>query len=70
MIRFIVVMGWIAVAVMTLTAAAAPTRFDLWLPAPSGKLPVATTSLHLVDHSRTDPWVPSAGGRELMMSLW
>lgn len=40
------------------------------LPAPTGLHPVGTTSVHLVDESRQDPWVPSAGPRELMVSLW
>ncbi|MEU4573163.1 alpha/beta hydrolase [Nonomuraea sp. NPDC023979] len=40
------------------------------LPAPTGSRPVGTTSLHLKDTSRADPWVPSAKARELMVSLW
>ncbi|OLF17388.1 hypothetical protein BU204_11910 [Actinophytocola xanthii] len=40
------------------------------LPAPTGPHPVGTTSLHLVDTARQDPWVPEAGARELMVSLW
>jgi dienelactone hydrolase len=31
---------------------------------------VGTTSLHLKDASRADPWVPEAKVRELMVSLW
>ncbi len=45
---------------------AQPARLSL--PPPSGSHPVATTSLHLVDVTRTDPWVP--GVRELMIQLW
>ncbi|WP_222871191.1 alpha/beta hydrolase family protein [Nonomuraea sp. PA05] len=41
-----------------------------YLPAPTGSRPVGTTSLHLKDASRPDPWVPSAKARELMVSLW
>jgi dienelactone hydrolase len=53
----------------TLPAAAAPPP-ALHLPAPTGAHPVGTTSLHLTDHSRQDPWVPGAGARELMVSVW
>ena len=42
----------------------------LALPAPTGDHPVGTTSLHLVDHSRPDPWNPNAKARELMVSIW
>ncbi|GAA3959207.1 lipase [Actinomadura viridis] len=51
----------------TAGASGAKARFEL--PAPTGPLPVATTELHLVDHARTDPWVPGRT-RELMISLW
>ncbi|RJL27259.1 alpha/beta hydrolase [Bailinhaonella thermotolerans] len=40
------------------------------LPAPTGPHSVGTTSLHLKDSSRPDPWVPSAKVRELMVTLW
>lgn len=40
------------------------------LPAPTGPHPVGTTSLHLVDTSRPDPWVPSVAHRELMVSVF
>ncbi|GII92183.1 alpha/beta hydrolase family protein [Sinosporangium siamense] len=48
-------------------AAAAGTPF---LPKPTGPHQVGTTSLHLTDTSRPDPWVPTAKARELMVSLW
>ncbi|WP_336214015.1 alpha/beta hydrolase family protein [Nonomuraea sp. LPB2021202275-12-8] len=48
------------------TVSALPTPH---LPKPTGSHPVGTTSLHLKDRSRTDPWVP-AKARELMVSLW
>ncbi|MGW1975578.1 alpha/beta hydrolase family protein [Streptomyces sp. NPDC001889] len=41
----------------------------LRLPRPTGPHPVGRTTLHLDDRSRTDPWVPSAGGRQLMATL-
>ncbi|WP_063804170.1 alpha/beta hydrolase family protein [Streptomyces roseifaciens] len=40
------------------------------VPAPTGKMPVGTKTLHLVDTSRPDPWKPAAGKRQLMVSLW
>ena len=43
---------------------------ELRLPAPSGSLPVGATTLHLVERSRDDPWVPSAGPRALMITLF
>ena len=42
----------------------------LHLPEPTGPSPVGTTSLHLTDTSRPDPWAPGAAARELMVSLW
>lgn len=52
-------------------AAAAPATAEpaLHLPAPTGPHPVGTTSLHLVDPDRADPWVPERR-RELMVSMW
>lgn len=41
-----------------------------YLPAPTGRHPVGTTSLYLKDTSRPDPWVPSVPYRELMVSLF
>ena len=43
---------------------------SLSLPAPSGKYPIGTVDLHLVDRSRRDPLKPSKPHRELMISLW
>jgi dienelactone hydrolase len=40
------------------------------LPEPSGREAVGTTSVHLNDTSRHDPWVATAPSRELMISLW
>ncbi|MEV0677092.1 prolyl oligopeptidase family serine peptidase [Actinosynnema sp. NPDC050436] len=40
----------------------------LALPALSGRHPVGTTDLHLVDHARQDPWQPTAK-RELMVTV-
>lgn len=57
-----------SLALMAPNASAAETT--PYLPAPTGSDPVGTSSLHLTDTSRQDPWVPSAGARELMVSLW
>ncbi|MDT0615938.1 alpha/beta hydrolase family protein [Streptomyces lancefieldiae] len=65
----------------TATATAAPasprtatTTLDrpaehMRLPTPTGPYGVGSSVLHLVDHFRTDPWVPEADGRELMVTL-
>jgi predicted dienelactone hydrolase len=55
------------------TPAAAPRTAPsprLTLPPPTGHLRTGTVSLHLVDPSRPDPWVPSERVRELMIQLW
>lgn len=49
-------------------SADAPTQ-TLELANPSGTDEVGSTTLHLVDRSRPDPWVSSAAHRELMVSL-
>ena len=41
-----------------------------YLPGPTGPCPVGTTSLHLTDLSRPDPWAAGVSARELMVSLW
>lgn len=46
----------------------APVQFTL--PAPTGRHRIGTTSLHLVDTSRPDPWVPTRSVRELMIQIW
>lgn len=43
---------------------------SLALPVPTGAYPIGTVSLHLVDRTRTDPWVPSHPTRELMAQVW
>ncbi|MGW1615347.1 alpha/beta hydrolase family protein [Streptomyces sp. NPDC002285] len=40
------------------------------LPGPTGLHAVGRSTLHLVDHDRPDPWVPSAGARQLMVSMY
>jgi len=60
-------------AVMTVSlggvATASETAARLELPRPTGVLPVGTTTLHLRDESRADPWMPTER-RELMVSIW
>ncbi|MGK5729015.1 alpha/beta hydrolase family protein [Streptomyces sp. URMC 124] len=48
------------------SASGTPVR----VPAPTGKQPVGTKTLHLTDASRPDPWKPAAGKRQLMVTLW
>ncbi len=50
--------------------AADPVPETLRLPRPTGRHAVGRDTLHLVDRSRTDPWVPQAGARELMVSMY
>jgi dienelactone hydrolase len=42
----------------------------LSLPAPSGAYRVGAVALHLVDHSRLDPWQAEPTDRELMVSVY
>ncbi|RSN30867.1 alpha/beta hydrolase [Amycolatopsis sp. WAC 01416] len=51
---------------LTPSASAAPVRLSL--PVPTGPYAVGITDLHLVDHSRQDPWVPGVT-RELMVTV-
>ncbi|MGW2419493.1 alpha/beta hydrolase [Streptomyces sp. NPDC001709] len=46
------------------------SALQLTLPAPSGRYPVGTFSQHLVDKSRTDPYVRGRRVRELMVTFW
>ncbi|MFJ8645010.1 alpha/beta hydrolase family protein [Streptomyces sp. NPDC093546] len=52
------------------SASAEGHHVRLALPRPTGPLPVGRDTLHLVDPGRPDPWVPQAGARELMVSLY
>jgi predicted dienelactone hydrolase len=53
------------------TATATPPGVPrLSLPEPTGRYPVGTRALHLVDRSRTDPLAPDTRHRELMVRLW
>ncbi|MER6600540.1 alpha/beta hydrolase family protein [Streptomyces parvus] len=46
---------------------AAPSPFTL--PRPTGPYATGRDTLFLTDHERTDPWVPAAGARQLLVSL-
>ncbi|MFI6946885.1 alpha/beta hydrolase family protein [Streptomyces sp. NPDC050422] len=66
----------LAAPVATAQALPAPTpapsasaTTTLELPRPTGPYTVGAEILHLTDHERTDPWVPEAGDRELMVSV-
>ncbi|MFJ9695547.1 alpha/beta hydrolase family protein [Kitasatospora sp. NPDC101183] len=50
-------------------ASRAATQARAALPAPTGPYAVGTTSVHLVDRDREDPWKPGRS-RELMISFW
>ncbi|MFJ3308475.1 alpha/beta hydrolase family protein [Streptomyces sp. NPDC086549] len=54
------------------SAAAASDPYGLHpeLPRPTGPHAVGREILHLVDKHRQDPWVPSAGPRQLMVSMY
>lgn len=50
--------------------ATASAVVSLTLPAPAGPQRIGTASLHLVDPTRTDPWVPGNRVREIMVQIW
>ncbi|MGC0313783.1 alpha/beta hydrolase family protein [Kitasatospora acidiphila] len=53
------------------TAAASPQALvPTELPRPTGPFTVGLNTLHLVDTHRQDPWVPAAGPRQLMVSMY
>ncbi|MFI9385507.1 alpha/beta hydrolase family protein [Kutzneria sp. NPDC052558] len=54
---------------LTAAAMVAATVTGIHLPAPTGPLPVGSSTLHLVDRSRPDIWAP-ANSRELIVSLY
>lgn len=64
----------LALTLLTVPSATAaqrdPVSRQLTLPRPTGPYAVARDILHMVDRSRPDPWVPEAGPRELMVSMY
>lgn len=60
---------------LVLTGCASPTvarprQLRLTLAPPTGSYLIGTMALHLVDQSRSDPWLAVARQRELMVSVW
>ncbi|MFJ9772472.1 alpha/beta hydrolase family protein [Kitasatospora sp. NPDC101157] len=51
-------------------SATAPSALHVELPRPTGPDAVGQEVLHLVDQDRPDPWVPSAGPRQLMVTMY
>ncbi|KAA6224498.1 alpha/beta hydrolase [Streptomyces albofaciens JCM 4342] len=51
-------------------AAGTKAAARLRLPAPTGPYAVGRRTLPLTDHSRPDPWVPTAKARELMVGMY
>ncbi|MFJ4095131.1 alpha/beta hydrolase family protein [Kitasatospora sp. NPDC089913] len=47
-----------------------PAAVRIELPRPTGPYAVGREILHLVDQDRPDPWVPAAGPRRLMVSMY
>ncbi|MEU0939713.1 alpha/beta hydrolase [Embleya sp. NPDC005971] len=63
--------GATSAASATIAAADLPASADRTsLPHPTGPFAVGRESLHLVDRTRRDPWVPQAGARELMVGVY
>lgn len=57
-------------AVSASAASAASVTASARLPRPTGPHAVGRSTLHLADAGRPDPWVPSAGARQLMVSMY
>lgn len=47
-----------------------PATRTLTLPDPTGPYGIGTVPLHLVDQTRTDPWLASHPTREIMIQIW
>ncbi|SEH00523.1 Platelet-activating factor acetylhydrolase, isoform II [Nonomuraea solani] len=60
----------VTTSLIVLGAAPQAQAAALALPEPTGPKPVGTTTLHLVDKSRPDPWNPEADTRELLVTLY
>ncbi|WP_432080894.1 alpha/beta hydrolase family protein [Streptomyces sp. WAC 04229] len=61
--------GALSVPLLGAAPASSTPAAALELPSSTGPHPVGRHILHLVDRHRTDPWVPTARGRELMVSV-
>ncbi|WP_234322881.1 alpha/beta hydrolase family protein [Streptomyces sp. NRRL S-350] len=60
----------VAGAATAATRASTPAAFHGELPRPTGRYAAGEEVLHLTDRSRTDPWVPAAGPRELAVTMF
>ena len=73
--RSLLVAGAVMLGLPVSACGAAPAgdqekvRLRLKLFAPTGPYAIGTVQLHLMDHSRPDPWIPTRP-RELMVSVW
>ncbi|MFE4634455.1 alpha/beta hydrolase family protein [Streptomyces sp. NPDC056773] len=66
----LVAAGLSAGAIALPSAPALAAERGIELPAPTGRRPVGTVGLHLVDRDREDPLAPDRRPRELMVQLW
>ncbi|WP_461122973.1 alpha/beta hydrolase family protein [Saccharothrix stipae] len=67
-VRGLALLTGAALAATAPTATASPEALRFHLPAPTGPHAVGITELHLVDHARADPWLPTRT-RELMVTV-
>ncbi|WP_405061713.1 lipase [Kribbella sp. NBC_01505] len=68
--KFRALLTGLAVLGALLVATPASASTSLTIPDPTGNPVVGTVTLHMVDQSRLDPWVPESGPRELMVSMF
>jgi len=54
----------------TAITASTPSALHGSLPAPTGRFAAGEDVIHLTDRDRPDPWVPSAGPRQLTVSMF
>lgn len=59
-----------AIAATAVPQTSVPQETQGTLPRPTGPYEAGEDVLHLVDHSRLDPWLPSDGPRQLMVSMF
>lgn len=70
LVAVLALLAGVLVSASTGSVAADAVGPRLALPAPTGRYRVGTDTVHLVDRSRPDPWVPASGPRQLMVHLW
>ena len=64
----VVLVTTVPAAPAAVASAASPPAVHFELPQPTGPYRIGVTDLHLVDHTRNDPWVQDAD-RELMVTI-